>query len=275
MAEAVLTKAVSTGNFVIDTITGATGTSGAIQQAVNSALALAGKNSFSPTPVPSPTSESGSVSFISRVPSLSADIMEEYKYLAPNGKEYVIVRLPSGKYTFRRPDSTASVRKFSTKKMAERYIRLNNLYIDVLTYVAPNGKEYDIVKRADNGEFLFRRPDGTVSSKTFSSRDLAVSFIRSNNPPIVEYISITKYIPERRASKASSSRSKSPSTQAQIRTPSAPSASRASTPVLTNDQATVDRARAQAQAQAQAAVVQASPKPVPVAPPADTVTKPS
>ena len=105
---------------------------------------------------------------------------------APNGKEYtVIYNATSGAYIFKRPDGSISSKTFTDSSALIAYINSNNPLLQETGIVtAPNGKEYTVIYNATSGAYIFKRPDGSISSKIFTDSSALIAYINSNNPVV-------------------------------------------------------------------------------------------
>lgn len=104
------------------------------------------------------------------------------RHIAPNGKVYTIRQLSAGTYVFERADGTVSSRKFTSYQSAVNFIHDNNQRLqEAGTYTAPNGKKYTIVHNVTSQAYAFRRPDGSMSSGYFPTKQTLVSYITKNN----------------------------------------------------------------------------------------------
>lgn len=101
------------------------------------------------------------------------------KHTAPNGKVYDIKTIWSD-FSFMRSNGSVSTITFKKKSDLIDYIDSNN-QLSLNNHTAPNGKVYSIVLDANTWLTTFKRSDGTISSKTFSSSSDAIYFIDVNN----------------------------------------------------------------------------------------------
>ena len=162
---AALQALVNTQNPVVNTISWATGTSNAIQNAINEALSKARKIA------PALATQSGTT-----VPALAET------HVTPNGKTYIIHKLWENSYIFERADGTLSTTKFSTSSEVIAFIDRNNRFKELQNFTAPNKKTYLILQDIPTGIYLFKRSDGTLGSKLSRSKDTILAYISSNNP---------------------------------------------------------------------------------------------
>jgi len=186
----ILQKLIGGTSSSIDTVTGATGTSQAIQDAINNALSQARTSNNVSTTAPVPTSTPAPTAIVTNTTNNTAvtpvvlnDIPT--KSIAPNGKIYFIHTLTSGEFIFERADGSISSQKFATYQSAVNFININNpLLQETNTITAPNGKKYIIIYNATSGAYIFKRADGSISSKTFTDKNTLITYININNPVI-------------------------------------------------------------------------------------------
>lgn len=131
--DAELGKIVATQNASVDAVTGASGTSNAVQEAVNQALAKARGVTLATavqkqvvktaTPV---AVEAASVSTVAT--DATAYVGRPVRYVAPNGKSFIVFPDPSrsGKFAFKRADGSISDKVFSTRNDAVLFLQANN-----------------------------------------------------------------------------------------------------------------------------------------------------
>lgn len=114
------------------------------------------------------------------------------EHTAPNGKIYTISSLTTGAYIFERPDGTISSQKFTSYQSVIGFIDKNNQELQSEgTYTTPNGKIYTIINNATSDTYMFKRPDGSVSSREFTTKNALIAYIRQNNPIATPVRSIT------------------------------------------------------------------------------------
>lgn len=118
------------------------------------------------------------------------------KYTAPNGKVYIIHTLSTGAYIFERPDGSISSKKFATYQNVARFINENNQNLQSAgTYISPNGKKYMIINNTTSKTYLFQRPDGSISGRTFSTKNAVIAFLRENNPLLpIKYVATKRTV---------------------------------------------------------------------------------
>jgi len=171
--DAALQKLIGGTSANIDTVTGATGTSKAIQDAVNVALSKAkstvtastqanttktadtntktvSNNTITPVlgPVVTPNTHKN-------IPTSSVQVASA-SHTTPNGKEYAIHQLSTGAYIFERPDGTISSQKFTNYQNAVNFIDKNNRGTqEIGAYIAPNGKRYTILNDTASQTYMF------------------------------------------------------------------------------------------------------------------------
>lgn len=286
--DTILQKLIGTTSTKIDTVTGATGTSQAIQDAIDNALAKAISTSSQSAAVATATTSTGTTladtgatasgTTVDNIPS------SEF-YTAPNGKKYTIHFLSTGKYIFERPDGTFSSQKFDTREAIVSVIDANNQYKDT-THLTVVGKEYTIVKNVTTGKFTFRRPNGSLSNQSFDTASSVSTYIRVNNRPIIQQTASTvqtvapKVVAKRKAIVKRSVTVSTPkaSTPAPVakttttNTASVAAAEKARAAAAAQSQAAAEAAAAKARA---AAVAAQTPKPAPAPAKVDTTTRAS
>lgn len=184
--DAALQKIVNWGSTTIDTVTWATWTSTAIQDAVNDALSKATKLVVANTTANQVNSVTPTVVNTLDTKSSSAFI----PVTAPNWKIYKIHQLSDKKYIYERIDWTISSTKFATYESVVWFINANNHKLEVNeSFVAPNWKKYTIIKDITANTFTFKRPDGTIYSKSFATKtELGNFVIKNNTPPVIQVV---------------------------------------------------------------------------------------
>lgn len=203
-------KKIGDPTVSIDAMSGASGTSKALNDAIGNAVVSASQSValVSDTALTAPPSQSGSVlsgSGLSVSAPISAADFKPIQYVAPNGKKYVIHRVQSGstgypKYLFERADGTFSTKTFSSLNSVTDAIDLVNSYDFVSSHVTPNGKSYSILRAAKGGKYRFERPDGTRSTVDFDTQASLSAFLDSNNPaPVVAKKPIAKKVVAKKA----------------------------------------------------------------------------
>ncbi|EKD29316.1 MAG: hypothetical protein ACD_78C00445G0003 [uncultured bacterium (gcode 4)] len=187
--DATLQRLIGATSTTIDTVTGATGTSQAIQDAVNNALSQARISATTPTTTINqpaditPTVNAPSTTVIpntkKNVPTVS---VTSNSHTAPNGKKYAISSLSGGVYIFKRPDGSISSQKFTSYQSVVDFINKNNQKLqEEGTYVTPNGKKYTIIRNATSNTYIFKRSDGSISGREFTTKNALTTYLRQNN----------------------------------------------------------------------------------------------
>ncbi len=157
--ESALAKIVSSQNFHIDTVTWASGTSQAIQDAVDNALNQAKSITT--------TTNAGD----------TIPLPESYK--APNGKTYTIL-YEWGKVVIKKVDGSYAKKTFQTFDEAMIYLDQNAIPLPKL-YNWLNWKSYTILY--EWGKIVIKKSDGTYSKKTFQTFNEAVIYLDQNTFP--------------------------------------------------------------------------------------------
>lgn len=173
--EQVLSKLIWTSNSKIDTISGASWTSVAIQDAVMDALNKAKKINTTSSKL------------------IETNIkLQDTSYTAPNKKVYKLHLKNDNKYTFIRPDWTISNLSFNSESEVKSYIYKNNHDIKIVKSVtASNWKKFTIIQDITAWNYYFKREDWTVSNIYFDSVLKTVIYIIKNN--VKESISLYKW----------------------------------------------------------------------------------
>ena len=259
--DVILQKLVNTASTRVDTVSGATGTSQAIQDAIDDALSRAispvtpAVTTVVATPPVTPNTHKN-------IPTQKTSLTDLESYITPNTKEYTLHRLATGKYIFERPDGIFSLQKFSTRQEVIDFLDAHNQYQDVAAYTAPNGRTYMILKNPEAEKYTFRRADGSVSTRSFVSQREVSVFLRDNNPLVKPAVIKTKKKPLSAVVKKTST----PVSVAPVVAPTKPVA-----PVVKTVTKPVVPAVVTAPVVKPApAVVVTTPKPAPVATPAPT-----
>lgn len=193
--DATLQKLIGSSTTTIDTVTGATGTSKAIQDAIDNALSQArtstvvATNTVTTPVMTTPISTTVVTPNTHKNVPTATTLFESTiptSYTAPNGKVYSIIALSTGSYIFERPDGTISSKKFATTQRLINYLDQNNPELqEEGGYIAPNGKQYAVIYNVTFDMYTFKRPDGSITSREFETKDALVAYLRENNPMVV------------------------------------------------------------------------------------------
>lgn len=113
-------------------------------------------------------------------------------HTAPNGKKYAISLLSTGVYIFNRPDGSVSSQKFTSYQSVVDFINKNNQkFQEEGTYVTPNGKKYTIIRNATSNTYIFKRSDGSISGREFTTKNALTTYLRQNNSIATPVRSVT------------------------------------------------------------------------------------
>lgn len=197
--DATLQRLIGATSTTIDTVTGATGTSQAIQDAVNNALSQARISTTLPTTTtnqPADITPTVNTPSTAVTPNTKKNIptvaVTSNSHTAPNGKKYAISSLSTGVYIFKRPDGSVSSQKFTSYQSVVDFIDKNNQkFQEEGTYVTPNGKKYTIILNATSNTYIFKRPDGSISGREFTTKNTLTTYLRQNNPIVTPVRSVT------------------------------------------------------------------------------------
>jgi uncharacterized protein with FMN-binding domain len=269
--DAELQKLVGTSNTRINTVTGATGTSQAIQDAIDNALskaqtvAIAITSTAVKTPTPTQAPAAADTSFLdallglgttSNTPVATTPVTADpTPHTTPNGKSYTILPLTNGQFTFKRADGSVSSQQFASFQSVVDLIDKNNQNIqEVSLLTAPNGKQYTILNNLSTGAYMFKRPDGSITTRTFVSKDAVVAYIRDNNTPapVVQAVTVRRTVVPA-VSRIPTSTVKTPTTTAIIKPATTPVSPAPVKPATTSNTAATTAANVAAAAKAQAA----------------------
>lgn len=103
-------------------------------------------------------------------------------YTAPNGKKFIIIKNSETSFTFKNSIGVLSSSKFSNYQSVINYISTNNQkYKNLGVYTTPNGKKFTILQDLTNNTYIFKRPDGTLASISFKTRNEIASYLSKNN----------------------------------------------------------------------------------------------
>lgn len=134
--DAELQRVVANQNASVDVVTGASGTSNAIQTAVNQALAKARGENVPQIPkttaIPQPAATAATAP--------SAYIGRAVRYVAPNGKSFIVYPDPDrgGKFTFKRADGSVSDKTFVGRSETVQFLKNNNPSVPAVLATATN-----------------------------------------------------------------------------------------------------------------------------------------
>ena len=172
-ADAVLQKLVQDQAYNVNTVSGATGTSNAITDAIRNALAKAKiENTISEK---APTELT--VSQKQRIDDLVGTIFGRFEEKLPTDAFIAILRNAREKIQSRLSNAN------DKKRLAYSYIlALIDQKIresEVVSFTAPNGSIYAIHRLA-SGEYTFERPDKTFSDKKFANHALIMKYLVDN-----------------------------------------------------------------------------------------------